>query len=167
MRDLAQPFSKVDFLKGLRCFAPLFLKVDSMEWKWTKGEPYERSRRIIKQDNGIVENEKFIKTVETSAYSSALLHDENTWDILNQELSNGTNNGGQMGMEMGLDASNGMNKREDLDFKIADRDMIQYGRNNPFLGQNNYVDDIAVRDRLLKPVNTSQEKEKEKKQGDE
>jgi hypothetical protein len=126
-----------------------------MEWKWTKGEPYERSRRIIKSDNGNAENEHFVKTVETSAYSSALLHDENTWDILNQELSNGNNH-----MEMGMSA--GMNKREDLDFKIADRDMIQYGRNNPFLGANNYVDDIAIRDRFLKPVNTSQEKEKNK-----
>ncbi len=132
-----------------------------MEWKWTKGEPYERSRRIIKSDNGIAENEQFIKTVETSAYSSALLHDENTWDILNQELSNGSHN-----MEMGIDTSTGMNKREDLDFKIADRDMIQYGRNNPFLGQNNYVDDIAIRDRFLKPVNTSQEKEKNKGDND-
>ena len=60
-----------------------------MEWKWTKGEPYERSRRIFKNENyengGNGENrendEKFSKDIETSAYSSALNHDENTWDM--------------------------------------------------------------------------------------
>jgi len=136
-----------------------------MEWKWTKGEPYERSRRLAKPDDGVVENEQFIRNVESSAYSSALNHDENTWDILNQELSNDV--GGGEGIGGGGMGGIGMNKREDLDFKIADRDMIQQVRNNPFLGQNNYVDDIAVRDRFLKPVNTSQEKETEKnKAGD-
>ena len=56
-----------------------------MEWKWTKGEPYERSRRIFKNETTEID-EKFSKEVETSAYSSALNYDENTWDMLNQEL---------------------------------------------------------------------------------
>ena len=117
-----------------------------MEWKWTKGEPYERSRRIFKNENyengGNGENrendEKFSKDIETSAYSSALNHDENTWDMLNQ------------------DHMKDINKREDLDFKIADRGPVQQIGNNPFLGQNNYVEDIATRDKFLKPVNTTQ-----------
>ena len=54
-----------------------------MEWKWTKGEPYERSRRIFKEQSD-KDIEKFNKEIETSAYSTALNHDENTWDILNQ-----------------------------------------------------------------------------------
>ena len=60
-----------------------------MEWKWTKGEPYERSRRIIAQkETTESEEERFSKDVEKSAYSSSLNHDENTWEILNQEVSN-------------------------------------------------------------------------------
>jgi hypothetical protein len=108
-----------------------------MELKWTNGEPYERSRRIYK--NTQETDETFSKEVETSAYSSALNYDENTWEILNQQLSN---------------------KREDLDFKIAERDPVQQIGGNPFLGQNNYVNDIVVSNNFLKPVNTTQGRNK-------
>jgi hypothetical protein len=100
-----------------------------MEWKWTKGEPYERSRRIYKQ---VVEDEVPPKQIETSAYTSALHHDENTWDILNIKSSN---------------------KREDLDAKIAERAPVQQCGFNPFLGDNNYVKAITEY-----PMNTTIEK---------
>ena len=112
-----------------------------MEWKWTKGEPYERSRRIFKE-NTQKEGEQFKKEIEQSAYTTSLNHDENTWDILNQSLSGN-----------GFKVSN---KREDLDFKIADRGLVQQIGFNPFLGQTNYVDDISIRDQFLKPINTTQ-----------
>ena len=112
-----------------------------MEWKWTKGEPYERSRRIFKETD-VVENEKFNKEIENSAYSTSLNHDEHTWDILNQSLSGN-----------GFKVSN---KREDLDFKIADRELVQQRGNNPFLSETNYIDDISIRDQFLKPINTTQ-----------
>jgi len=111
-----------------------------MEWKWTKGEPYERSRRLKQVDD--FENKKFSKEMESSAYTTSLNHDENTWDILNQSLS-GT----------GFKVSN---KREELDSKISDRDLVQQIGFNPFLGETNYVDDISIRDQFLKPVNTTQ-----------
>ena len=111
-----------------------------MEWKWTKGEPYERSRRIIKEQPE-KDSEKFNKEIEQSAYSSALNHDENTWDILNQTLSGN-----------GFKVSN---KREEIDTKMADRDMIQQIGNNPFLTETNYVNDISIRDQFLKPINTA------------
>jgi hypothetical protein len=110
-----------------------------MEWKWTKGEPYERSRRIIKNETTETD-ETFSKEIESSAYSSALNYDENTWDMLNLELSN---------------------KREDLDFKIAERGPVQQIGNNPLLGQNNYVNDIVVSNNFLKPINTTQDRAKE------
>ena len=106
-----------------------------MEWKWTKGEPYERSQRVLKNENI---KDTFSKDIELSAYTSSLHHDENTWDILNQD--------------------NALNKREDLDFKIADRGLVQQIGNNPFMGQNNYVEDISVSDKFLKPINTSQDR---------
>jgi hypothetical protein len=99
------------------------------EWKWTKGEPYERSKRIYKVDDDIP-----LKQIETSAYTSALHHDENTWDILNIKSSN---------------------KREDLDAKIAERAPVQQCGFNPFLGANNYVNAIGEY-----PMNTTVEKEK-------
>ena len=111
-----------------------------MEWKWTKGEPYERSRRIFKEQPE-KDSEKFNKEIEQSAYSSALNHDENTWDILNQTLSGN-----------GFKVSN---KREEIDTKMADRDMIQQIGNNPFLTETNYVNDISIRDQFLKPINTA------------
>ena len=111
-----------------------------VEWKWTKGEPYERSRRIFKQQEE-KDIEKFNKEIEQSAYSSALNHDENTWDILNQTSSGN-----------GFKVSN---KREEIDTKMADRDMIQQIGNNPFLTETNYVNDISIRDQFLKPINTA------------
>jgi hypothetical protein len=95
-----------------------------MEWKWTKGEPYERSRRIFKEQPE-KDNEKFNKEIEQSAYATSLHHDENTWDILNQTLSGN-----------GFKVSN---KREEIDTKMADRDMIQQIGNNPFLSETNYL----------------------------
>ena len=111
-----------------------------MEWKWTKSEPYERSRRLKHVME--LENKEFSKKVETAAYTTSLNHDENTWDILNQNLSG-----------EGFKVSN---KREELDFKISDRELIQQIGFNPFLGENSYVNDVTVRDQFLKPVNTTQ-----------
>jgi hypothetical protein len=118
-----------------------------MEWKWSNGEPYERSRRsnkksTIEEEN--IQDELFSKNIEESAYSTSLNHDENTWDMLNQGF---------------LKQSN---KREDLDNKIADRQLVQQKGFNPFLNDSNYVEDIAVSDMYLKPVNTTLEREKNK-----
>jgi len=107
--------------------------------KWTDGQPYERSRRmkVLIQ----MENEKFSKEMESSAYTSSLNHDENTWDILNQSLSG-----------EGFKISN---KREELGNKLAGREMVQQIGFNPFLSTTNYVDDISIRDQFLKPINTT------------
>jgi hypothetical protein len=113
-----------------------------MEWKWTKGEPYERSRRLKHVQE--LENKQFSKDMDSAAYTSALNHDENTWDILNQT---------QAGSGAAFKVSN---KREELDTKIAGRDMVQQIGFNPFLGESSYVNDISVRDQFLKPVNTTQ-----------
>jgi hypothetical protein len=118
-----------------------------MEKKWTDGLPYERSRRLKHlAEMEKMENKEFSKDTENSAYNSALNHDENTWDILNQSLS-GT----------GFKVSN---KREELDSKISDRHLIQQTGFNPFFNESNYVNDISVRDQFLKPVNTTSERTK-------
>jgi|694.fasta_scaffold79963_4 hypothetical protein len=109
--------------------------------KWTDGQLYERSRRMKHQIE--MEQEQFSKEMESSAYTSSLNHDENTWDILNQSLSGA-----------GFKVSN---KREELGNKLAGREMLQQIGFNPFLGQTNYVDDISIRDQFLKPINTTQD----------
>ena len=111
-----------------------------MEWKWTKGEPYERSRRLKHVE--ILENKEFSTKMDTNAYTSALNHDENTWGIMNESIYGS-----------GFKVSN---KREELDSKITERDMVQQIGFNPFLGETNYVNDISIRDQFLKPVNTTQ-----------
>lgn len=116
-----------------------------MEWKWTKGESYERSIRIkIKNKKTEDDIEDFRTNVEKTAYSSSLNYDENTWDILNQS-----------------NASNGFkisNKREDLDLKISDRELVQQCGFNPFLANDTYVEDISIRDKFLKPINTTSDR---------
>jgi hypothetical protein len=111
-----------------------------MNWKWTDGKPYERTRRMKQLVE--MENEAFSKEIETSAYSSSLMHDENTWELMNQSLAGG-----------GFKVSN---KREELGNKLANRELVQQIGFNPFLGQTNYADDISIRDQFLKPVNTTQ-----------
>ena len=112
-----------------------------MNWKWTKGEPYERSRRLKHVEK--MENEQFSKEVEEAAYTTSLHHDENTWDILNQNLNG-----------IGFKVSN---KREELDSKISNRELVQQIGFNPFLGESSYADDISIRDQYLKPLNTTQD----------
>lgn len=121
-----------------------------MEWKWTKVEPYERSRRLRHVEE--FENKKFSKEMEESAYTTSLNHDENTWDILNQSAANS-----------GFKISN---KREELDTKISDRDLVQQIGFNPFLGETNYVNDIGIRDQFMKPINTTSDLVKNKTKND-
>lgn len=115
-----------------------------MEWKWTNKKPYERSRRLKHVQE--LENKSFSEDVEKAAYSSSLNYDENTWNILNNSNA--------------FDGFTINNKREDLDSKISDRQMIQQIGNNPFLTNTDYVNDISVRDKFLKPVNTTSDREK-------
>jgi hypothetical protein len=123
-----------------------------MEWKWSYGDPYEKSIRkqemqpVVKNTN-IHENstnETYRNEEESyGAYSASLYHDENTWDILNQTTYQ--------------ENFRQTNRREDLDDKIANRDLIQQIGYNPFLNQTNYVDDISIHDQYLKPQNSSKE----------
>ena len=111
------------------------------EWKWTKGENYDRSKRIIKSDI----DEKFNKEIESSAYETSLNHDENTWEILNNNLFD-------------KDFVQ-FNKREDTDKKLSERQMICQVNMNPYLTNNSYVNDLCVHEQFLKPISTNYGKE--------
>ena len=114
--------------------------------KWTDGQEYERSRRSKHVQEQATQ--QYVLEVESSAYSSSLHHDENTWEILNQfAQGRGPERQGQPGFKMS-------SKREDMDHKLANRDMVQQIGCNPFLGQSDYVRDIQVSSQYLKPINT-------------
>ena len=50
-------------------------------------------------------------------------------------------------------------RREDIDLKMADRELVSQRGVNPFL-QTSYVNDIVTRDMFLKPINTTQGRNK-------
>ena len=144
-------------------FLSTFIKqLYRMEWKWTHGGSYVRSKRQYNarndnanNDNDInhdVNDAKFNKEIEKSAYTTALNHDENTWDILNNIQSQGQN----------FEEFRQVNKREDTDKKLAERDLMCQVSMNPYLTTNNYLNDVANRDTFLKPQATNWDREKKK-----
>ena len=115
------------------------------EWKWSTGETYYKSAKPEKK----VEDQSYDS--QTNAINQSL-EDESFFNkdsVTNSMFSRNQNASGS--------------KREDLDTKIADREMIVQRGFNPFL-QTSYVNDIVTRDMFLKPINTSQEKIKESSQ---
>jgi len=108
--------------------------MDFYFWKWSISEPYYKSAR---REVNIQEQK-----VEVSEYDTQL-------NAINQSLSDD------------LDTPN--NKREELDNRAADRELVQQRGANPFLTQqSSYVNDIVVRDMFLKPINTTQGRTKNK-----
>ena len=111
----------------------------SIEWKWSKGLNYDRSKRIIKESM----DDNFNKIVEDTAYTTSLNHDENTWEILNNNI---------------FDKDFVQhNKREDTDKKLSERQMMCQVNMNPYLTNNSYVQDLSVHDQFMKPVSTNSE----------
>jgi hypothetical protein len=110
---------------------------ESIEWKWSKGLNYDRSKRIIKESI----DDNFNKIVEETAYTSSLNHDENTWEIMNNNL-----------FDKGFVQNS---KREDTDKKLSERQMMCQVNMNPYLTNNTYVQDLSVHDQYMKPVSTN------------
>jgi hypothetical protein len=123
-----------------------------LDLKWTDGKPFERSKRPSREEYEVIQDEIKSNEIEKSAYTSSLNHDENTWDLLNQ------------GLNGGFKLSS---KRETIDDKMSDRELIQQIGFNPFLGEANYVHDIEVSNKFLKPINTTEEREKNRKKDNE
>ena len=127
-----------------------------MEWKWSTGENYERSKRIIKpnilDDNIKAKLEQAINldTIkENSAYLQSLNVDDG-WDSNNMSFYEN-----QVKNDFSIH-----NKREDSSMKMAEREMFAQTGMNPFLGTNNYLNDIMAQDQFLKPVSTNCDREK-------
>jgi hypothetical protein len=117
-----------------------------MEWKWVKGGTYPKSKRPIttqkdESSTNQIDLDQLNKDHQLGAYTSSLNYDENTWDILNQSVSqNGFQNS---------------NTREELDTKISNRSLVQQVGTNPFFDEKDYVDNVSIRDQYMKPINTT------------
>ena len=100
-------------------------------FKWSFGETYEQSKR--NSNNVGTSNGTSNGDVETTAYLAALNHDEHSWETLNQTQSDSSN------------------KREEIEQKLSERDIIPRTGMNPFMPSNNLSEDI---DTFLKPQGT-------------
>lgn len=104
-------------------------------WKWSTGELYYKSARIIHEETSV-------KTISSQQLAIDQSLDSNIINHFDNESKYSRN----------------QNQREDLDIKIADRELIAQRGVNPFLQQTTYVNDIVTRDMFLKPLNTTQGK---------
>lgn len=100
-------------------------------WKWSVGGSYYKSARPEKQTSNSNSN-------QSNAISQSL--DEDPFLTTFSRNQNA--------------------RREDLNEKMADREMVSQRGANPFL-QTNYVNDIVACDTFLKPQNTTFERAKE------
>jgi hypothetical protein len=106
-------------------------------WKWSKGEPYYKS---IREKPEKKENKHDIEyDSPQNAINQSLAEDS----FFSQDLTNS------------MFSRNQNSIREDIDNKMADREMVSQRGVNPFL-QTSYVNDIVTRDMFLKPINTTQ-----------
>jgi len=141
----------------------------AIQWKWTTGENVERSKRKVGiNGNGINGNginaikvnamkesedyDEYQKQVEKFAYDASLHHDENSWELYNTSQVNSTS------LQQSVDTMP-ISKREDTDKRMAERQMFSQKGLNPYLTNNDYVNDIVVSNNFLKPVSTTTEKE--------
>lgn len=118
-------------------------------WKWSIGQAYYKSARQEKPDNQVeISYDTQRNAINQSlANDSFLNQDTDLINITNSMFSRNQNASGT--------------RREDLDTKIADRELIAQRGINPFL-QTSYVNDVVARDMFLKPINTTFERSKEK-----
>jgi len=100
-------------------------------WKWSTGEAYYKSDRLQ------IKNERQPEyDTKTNAINQSLEE-----SFLNQDTIFSINE----------------TRRENLDAKISDREMIAQRGVNPFI-QTSYVNDVVTRDIFLKPINTTFER---------
>jgi len=124
-------------------------------WKWSTGEPYYKSARPEKSEKSEkiqTQSIEYEYDTQTNAINQSLAdetffnQDSDLINITNSTFSRNQNSSGT--------------RRETIDTKMADREMLAQRGVNPFL-QTSYVNDIVTRDMFLKPINTTQGRAKE------
>jgi hypothetical protein len=125
-------------------------KIAAKEWKWSLGEPYQRSARFRKSQQQVTEEkedfnremDQYNTQMKQNAYEQSFLTENDTW-----------------GIGIGSDFVTS-NKREDTYNKMAEREMMGQIGFNPFMTNNSYANDVVVQENFLRPKPTSSEREK-------
>ena len=121
-------------------------------WKWSIGEAYYKSERLKGQRQELEKGQDQEQNSQINAMNQSLA--DKSFFNQDTDLINITNT------MFSRNQNTNETKREDLDTKIADREMIAQRGFNPFL-QTSYVNDIVSHDMFLKPVNTTNGHSKE------
>ena len=129
-------------------------------WKWSNGETYYQSPRKYREKGNETTTNKIKYDSTVNAIEQSLAE-----DILpNYSLDENSFGPGFDNMNSLNSASN---KREALDTKMSDRELISQRGTNPFSAQTSYVNDVVTRDMFLKPINTTQGRTKNQNKGEE
>ena len=116
-----------------------------MEWKWSNGGKYEKSLRIVKKE---IQIENLInKTNENFTINQCLLSEEESKNL--EEI---------LQKQQGIYKDN---RREESYNRMSEREMFGQIGMNPFLSNNNYINDLMMQENFMKPKNTNSEREKE------
>jgi hypothetical protein len=127
------------------------------EWKWSKGEPYYKS--ALRNEKEIQEKELYEKELYEKELNEKELNDNAIKQSLDGFFTNQSQNQNDSfeNYEIYTRNQNSL-RREDLDNKISDRELLFHRGTNPFLSSTNYVNDVSIRDNFLKPINTTIDK---------
>ena len=118
-------------------------------WKWSNEIPFDitiysevKEKSNTASDYGYEEGEQTTQEITYDSAQNAIAQSLAFTDI--NDIPNYSRNG------------DNENKREYLDNKISDRELMGQRGTNPFSIQTSYVNDVVTRDMFLKPVNTTQ-----------
>ena len=130
-------------------------------WKWSNGETYYQSARKYPVKERTNNNNNLNYDTKVNAIEQSLAEDMPSSMGFN-EYNNEYNNE-YMSINSGTSSNNFSNleikpesKRESLDNKISDRELVSQRGTNPYSMQTSYVNDVVTRDMFLKPINTTQ-----------
>ena len=118
-----------------------------LEWKWSNGEKYERTMKIIKEDT-VIDVKKEEETVINACLKDDIyeLSSQDTNQVI--DLTSATK--GFIHKENKL---NGQNE------KLSSRHMIVQKGINPFVNTENYVDHLNTETSFLRPKDSNFSKE--------
>ena len=138
-------------------------------WKWSKGETYYKSpRKESKESKEIKEIKEKTNTASDYGYEEGeQTTQEITYDSAQNAIAQSLAFTDINDLPNFLRNGDNENKREYLDNKISDRELMGQRGTNPFSLQTSYVNDVVTRDMFLKPINTTQGRTKNQNKTDE
>ena len=132
--------------------------------KWTYGDPYEKtdaktknpfyneSERLKNITKEIKEQQQKKQIEEIKKFAIG----ENNIKQLAREFDKITENPEILYRNIAQEGfQKKENKRDNNNNKMLEREMIMQTNQNPFMMQNNYLDDLTIQDEFLKPKNSS------------